>query len=212
MGAAIACVAGLALLAALAYGNHSAQVLDSRVLARLIVSSGSSGEALASTVRVLGDLPEMLAMLAIACAIGLARGKRREAVAAFAVVAGANLTTQMLKVLFSHPRVRAALGADLFAWDGFPSGHVTAVMSVAIAFAFVVPGRLRPVVGVAGTCLVAAVAWAVLALNMHYPSDVLGGVLVTAAWGFAALAALRGLESGYRSAGQPSSRAAISLK
>jgi membrane-associated phospholipid phosphatase len=194
----------LALLALLAYGNHSVQVLDARILAKLVAAPGSREEAVASVARHLGDLPAMLAMLALACAIGVARGRRDTAVAALVVVAGANLTTQILKLLVSHPRIRAALGADQLAWDGFPSGHVTAVASIVIAYAFVVPGRLRPVV----------FAWAVLSLDMHYPSDVLGGVLVAAGWGFAALAGLRFVEGGYRSVGrrQLDSRAAISVK
>jgi membrane-associated phospholipid phosphatase len=204
----------LALLALLAYGNHSVQVLDARILAKLVAAPGSREEAVASVARHLGDLPAMLAMLALACAIGVARGRRDTAVAALVVVAGANLTTQILKLLVSHPRIRAALGADQLAWDGFPSGHVTAVASIVIAYAFVVPGRLRPVVFAGGACLVAVVAWAVLSLDMHYPSDVLGGVLVAAGWGFAALAGLRFVEGGYRSVGrrQLDSRAAISVK
>jgi len=189
-------MAGLALLALFVYGDRSAQVLDARILAEFVAAPDGGGEAVARVVRSLGDLPVMLALLAIACAIGVARGRPRSAVAALAVVAGANLTTQMLKLLFSHPRVRAVLGADQLAWDGFPSGHVTAVMSTAIAFAFVVPDRLRRFVAVVGACLVAGVAWAVLALGVHYPSDVLGGVLVTAGWGFAVLAVLRLSEAG----------------
>jgi membrane-associated phospholipid phosphatase len=210
--AAIACLIGLAALAVVAYGDHSAQVLDARVLAEFVAVPGSGKESAAETVRLFGNLPEMIAMLVLACAIGLGRRRPRSAAAALAVVAGANVTTQMLKLLFSHPRIQAALGADQFAWDGFPSGHVTAVMSIAIAFAFVVPSRVRPIVAILGTWLVVTMAWAVLVLNMHYPSDAIGGVLVGAAWGFAVLAGLRSVEAGYRPTRQPSRPAAISLK
>lgn len=210
--AAIACVADLVVLAVLAYGYHSVQILDARILAKFVAAPGSGRESAAETVRLLGNLPEVLLMLALACAVGVWRGRPRSAAAALVVVIGANVTTQMLKLLFSHPRIRAVLGADPLAWDGFPSGHVTAVMSIAIAFAFVVPSRVRPVVAILGTWLVVGVAWAVLVLEMHYPSDAIGGVLVTAAWGFAALAGLRLVESVARPAGQPSRRAAISVK
>ncbi len=212
--AAITCAGGLALLALLAYGNHSVQVLDARVLAKLVAAPDSSEEATASVARHLGDLPAMLAMLALACAIGVARGRRDAAVAALVVVAGANLTTQILKLLVSHPRIRAVLGADQLGWDGFPSGHVTAVTSIVIAYAFVAPDRLRPAVFGVGACFVAVVAWAVLSLDMHYPSDVMGGVLVAAGWGFVALASLRLVEGGHRSARrrQLDRPAAISVK
>jgi membrane-associated phospholipid phosphatase len=97
--------------------------------------------------------------------------------------------------------------------DGFPSGHVTAAASIAIAFAFVVPARVLPAVAVLGTCFVVAMGWAVLALNWHYPSDVVGGVLVASGWGFAALASMRFAAGGRsRRPAQPARRAAISLK
>jgi len=201
------------MTAMLAYGTWSAQRLDSAVSARFIAASGTPIDSLASGLTFLGDMPALLSMLAIACGIGWALGRPRGIAAAVVVVAGANLTTQVLKVALSHPRARHLLGTENDAWDGFPSGHVTAVASLAIAFAFVVPRRFLPAVAAVGGCLVAAMGCAVLVLNWHYPSDVVGAVFVAGAWGFAVLASLRfaaGTPSG-RSA-QLGRRAAISLK
>jgi membrane-associated phospholipid phosphatase len=208
---AFACAGGLALVAALAYRSEGAQRLDATVRGRFIADPGSSAESLAAAVALLGDPLVLLLSLVVACGIAVKRGRPRDAVAALVVVAGANLTTQALKVLFSHPRVRAALGADL-AWDGFPSGHTTAIASTAIAFMFVVPARFRLAIGALGVFLVAAVGCAVVILDWHYPSDVLGGILVASGWGFLALAALRLFEGGYRPARQPGRRPAISTK
>jgi membrane-associated phospholipid phosphatase len=212
--AAFACAGALALLALLVYGVGAVQRLDATALSHLIVEQGSRPDSLAAGLTPIGDMPTLLVMLALARGIGLMRGRPREAAAAFAVVAGANLTTQALKVVvFSHPRLRAILGAEPFEWDGFPSGHVTAVASIAIAFVLVVPQRLRPMIAAVGTCLVAAVGWAVVALNWHYPSDVLGGALVASAWGLLALAALRAAKGRHgRRVPQLGSRAAISVK
>lgn len=209
---ALACACALAMLATLVYGYRSVQVLDTRLLAAFVVPSGSAIATIATAIAYLGDFPALLAMLALACGIALGRGRPRDAVAAFAIVAGANLTTQLLKLAFAHPRLRAVLGADHFAWDGFPSGHVTAAASIAIAYAFVVPPRLRPAVVLVGTGLAAAMGCAVVMLNWHYPSDVLGGILVAATWGFAVLAGRRLLEEGWRPTRQPARRPAISLK
>lgn len=207
------CTAGLVVVALLAYDVALAQRADARVLARLVVEGGSRAESLASFLTFFGDLPALLAMAAIACGIGWVRRRPRSVAAALVVVAGANLTTQALKVALSHPRARELLGAENVTWDGFPSGHVTAAASIAIAFAFVVPPKLLAAVAVPGTCFVVAMGWSVLALNWHYPSDVAGGVLVASSWGFAALASMR-LASGSRPRGpaQLGSRAAISLK
>jgi membrane-associated phospholipid phosphatase len=205
------CTSGLILVALLAYGTGSAQRLDAALLARLVADRGSSAESLATGLRLLGDLPALLLMTALACGVGLVRGRPRSAAAALVVVAGANLMTQALKLALSHPRAREILGAENVAWDGFPSGHVTAAASIAIAFAFVVPRRLLPAVAVVGTCFVATMGWSVLALNWHYPSDVVGGILVASSWGFAVLASMRFAAAGRRPA-QLRRRAAISLK
>jgi membrane-associated phospholipid phosphatase len=201
------------MTAMLAYGTWSAQRLDNAISARFIAVSGGWIESLASGLTFLGNMPALLSLLAIACGIGWARGRPRGVAAAVVVVAGANLTTQALKVALSHPRARHLLGAETGAWDGFPSGHVTAVASLAIAFAFVVPRRFLPTVAAIGSCLVVAMGCAVLVLNWHYPSDVVGAIFVAGAWGFAVLASLRfaaGAPSGRPA--QLGSRAAISLK
>jgi membrane-associated phospholipid phosphatase len=187
----LVCTVGLVVVALLAYDVAFAQRLDASVLTRLVVERGSGRESLASFLTFFGDLPTLLVMTALACGIGWARRRPRRAVAALVLVAGANLTTQALKVALSHPRARELLGAENATWDGFPSGHVTAVASIAIAFAFVVPARLLPAVAAIGTCFVAAMGWSVLALYWHYPSDVAGGILVAGSWGFAVLASMR---------------------
>ena len=208
-----ACTAGLIAVALLAYGSGFVQRLDASVLARFVNGSGPHSNSLASTITVLGDPLALLLMVALACAVGLVRGRPRSVIAAIAVVAGANLTTQIFKLALAHPHARQLLGADQLQWDGFPSGHETAAVSIAIAFAFVVPARLLPTVAALAACLAAAMGWSVLVLNWHYPSDVAGGILVAGAWGFAVLASLRfaaGLDS--RRPAQLGSRAAISLK
>lgn len=201
-------------MALLAYWSGSVQRLDAAVLARFVAGWNPHTNSLATDLTLLGDLPALLLMLALACGIGWVRGRPRSIAAALLVVAGANLTTQALKVALSHPRARELLGAENVAWDGFPSGHVTAAASIVIAFAFVVPSKLLPAVAALGTCLVAAMGWSVLVLNWHYPSDVVGGILVASSWGFAALASMRFAASSARSrrSAQLGRRAAISLK
>ncbi len=207
-----ACTAGLIAVAMLAYGSSSAQRLDGALVARLLVGHGSHADTVATCITFFGYLPALLAMTALAGGIGWAQRRPRGIAAALLVVAGANVTTQALKLGLSHPRAREILGAESVAWDGFPSGHVTAAASIAIAFAFVVPRRLLPAVAAVGACFVAGMGWAVLALNWHYPSDVSGGILVASSWGFAALASMRFAAIGRRRPVQLGRRAAISLK
>jgi membrane-associated phospholipid phosphatase len=189
--AAILCAAAIAPLAAIAYAWGPAKSLDLHVMLHLDRETGTI-HRVASVLVNLGDLGALLLLSAIVAAIGLRFGRRREVVAALIVVAGANLTTQLLKVLLEHARHKAwEHGIELPWANSFPSGHTTAVASIAVALLFVVPARHRLAAALAGLTLTAAVGISVIVLVWHYPSDVLGGLLVVATWAFAALAALR---------------------
>jgi membrane-associated phospholipid phosphatase len=212
MAGCLACAGGFLVLAVLVHKADSVQHFDAVVLSHF-AERGSRTDSVAAGIVLLGDLGALLPLLVIACGIAFGRRRPRAAAAALAVVAGANLTTQLFKVLLAHPRFQAVLGAEQIGSGSFPSGHTTAVASIAIGFAFVVPREWRPAVALIGAGLVGAVGCSVMALSWHFPSDVLGGILVAAGWGFAALAVLRAMQARPRwSPGQLGSRAAISVK
>jgi membrane-associated phospholipid phosphatase len=189
--AALACVLLIAPLAVAAYSLGPFQRLDLRILLHLRREEGAIN-ALASVLVNLGDLIPLLILLATVCAIGLRAGRRREVLAALAVVAGANLTTQLLKATLEHARHKAFEHGIELPWpNSFPSGHTTAAASIAVALILVVPAAHRLTAALLGAALTAVVGLAVVILGWHYPSDVLGGLLVVGAWGFAALAWLR---------------------
>jgi membrane-associated phospholipid phosphatase len=201
------------MLAILIHRSGPVEHLDAVLLGHF-AERGSRTGSLAAAVVLLGDLGVLLPLLAVACGIALKRHRPRAALAAIFVVAGANLTTQLFKALLAHPRFQALLGVEQIGANSFPSGHTTAVASLAIGFVFVVPREWRPAVALIGTGLVVAVGCSVMALDWHYPSDVLGGILVAAGWGLAAVAALRATRGGgsRRKSLQLGSRAAISVK
>lgn len=212
LAAWIACAGALVGLALVAYGIDAAQWADATLLTKFIALDGRLG-SLAEVIAHLGDPLPLLAMLAGACGIALWRGRPLDAAAAVTVVAGANLTTQVLKVALAHPRVQSVLGDHQLGPVAFPSGHATAATSIAIAFAFIAPPDWRAAVAAIGACLVAAVGCSVMVLAWHFPSDVLGGILVASGWGFAVLALRRAAEGdGSRPRAQASSRPAISVK
>jgi membrane-associated phospholipid phosphatase len=212
LAAWIACAVALVLLALVAYGIDVAQRADATLLNRFI-TDGARLYSPADVVAHFGDPLPLLAMLACACAIALWRGKPLDAAAAVTVVAGANLTTQVLKVALAHPRFQSVLGSNQLGPVAFPSGHATAAASIAVAFLFVVPRDWRPAVAAIGACFVAAVGCSVMVLAWHFPSDVLGGILVACGWGFAVLALRRVAEGGGGGRrAQASSRPAISVK
>jgi membrane-associated phospholipid phosphatase len=206
--AAVACFAAFGLLAYAAYSVPPIEHLDLRVFLHFQLE-GSPGHSLANLLVHLGDLGPLLVMMAAVAALGLYFGRRREVVAAIAVIVGANLMTQVLKIALEHSRQATPGGGPRPLWanllpssDAFPSGHTTAAAAVAVALLLVVPARYAAGAAAVGILLVASVAGSVVVSGWHYPSDALGAMLVAAACGFLALAALRAPAHPRRSRGR----------
>jgi membrane-associated phospholipid phosphatase len=85
---------------------------------------------------------------------------------------------QLFKFLVARPRPRG------FNW-GFPSGHVTAATTFAVILVYLLARErasftVRVTVLALAGALVVSVGFARMILNAHWPSDVLGGVLLGA--------------------------------
>jgi membrane-associated phospholipid phosphatase len=131
-----------------------------------------------ATHRFLDGLAIPLAVIAVAAVAIAVLRPRRLRVAALAVVLGSNFTTQAVKVLTE----RRIVGDP---WDqetAFPSGHATLVLSLVVAMILLVSPAWRWTVVVVGGVFTAVVSGALLAVNWHRPSEILGGFLVVGAW------------------------------
>jgi membrane-associated phospholipid phosphatase len=181
----------LIALTFLAYEVGPSARLDAHLLATLAAHHHTPLGTLAESLAHLADPLPLLVLLAAACGIAVWRGRPRRALAAVVVVAGANVTTELLKAALAHPRYQPVLNPEEVGYAAFPSGHATAAASIAIAYLFVVPARWRVLTALVGAGFVAAVGCSVVVLDWHFPSDVAGGILVACGWGFAVLAGLR---------------------
>ncbi|WP_433528863.1 phosphatase PAP2 family protein [Micromonospora sp. CA-263727] len=119
--------------------------------------------------------------------IALIRGRVALAVAATLLIAGANVTTQLLKYGLARPDYgidpeRAYVGNSL------PSGHTTVAASVAVALVLVLPPKVRAFGAVVGAAYAATAGVATLSAGWHRPSDAVAAFLVVGVW--AALAGL----------------------
>jgi len=134
--------------------------------------------------------PVPFAVLSVSLVAGaLAARRPRAAAAAAATMLGAGVTTQVLKPLLAFQRDFPPM--HFMGPVAYPSGHTTAVMSLALALIIVSPARLRPLAAAAGGLLTVATVFGILVLGGHYPSDIVGGLLVATAWACVASAALR---------------------
>lgn len=190
LAAATACAAAFGLVLIFAYGIDRGAHLDARVLGSFASLQTSARVPPLDAIAHTADPLPLLGFALVLVALGLYWDRRPQLVAALAAVCAANLTTQLLKIVLAHPRVQSHLG-DGTGPVAFPSGHATAAMSIAVALVLVAPRRRRPAAVIAGAAYGLAVSVSIVVLGWHYPSDVLGGMLVATGFGFGALAGLR---------------------
>ena len=197
------------ILLALAIASAAAAVLV--WLAAFVVPAGHAFDAavmrtftgvarppLAPSIMGVAHLADPLPFLlagGVLVALALLRRRPLMALVVGGVLGGANLTTQLLKPGLGDLRVVELQGVQMPYPGSWPSGHATAAMSLALCLVLVVGPRLRPLAAVVGAGYAIAVAYALVALGWHLPSDVVGGFLVAATFTLLGAASLAALEA-----------------
>ena len=119
------------------------------------------------------------------------RGRPRLSLAVVGLLAATSVSSQVLKSLLAYPRYDGVVDGAHVDPAAFPSGHATAAMSLALAFVLVVPPRARPFAAVLGMAFAITIAFCVITLGWHFPSDVVGGFLLATGWTLVIAAGLR---------------------
>lgn len=173
-----ACVAALVLLTRYAVGTASGQRLDGRSMD----SVDGSTTTMVTLLEGLGSISIGTAALALALCVALAILRRRyaHALAAVVLVAGANVTTQVLKYQAID---RPDLGVGYVVPNSLPSGHTTVVVSLVLAALLVAPRAVRAPLAAVGTMASVITGTATVVADWHRPSDVLAALVVPLAWG-----------------------------
>jgi membrane-associated phospholipid phosphatase len=192
--AAFACLVGLVVAGAFALAVPAAHERDAAMLHGFLgLDRPSVHRAIWFVAHLCDTLPYACAgLLCIAVALARRRGWRALAVAGLLAVTG--VTTQALKHALAQPRIEHWLPEQV-ATNSWPSGHSTAAMTLAMCAILVAPPALRAVTAMLGGAFAVGVAYAVLVLGWHYPSDVLGGFLVAGLWTSLAVAVLHRVEA-----------------
>ena len=129
----------------------------------------------------------LLVPLALIACLAFARaGLRREALAVALSLGGAMLISDLVKLLVSRPRppvehLQAVTGSS------FPSGHATQASAFWFSLVFAMPAagaspKLTRVAAGLALLIVLAVAASRVYLGVHYPSDVVAGMLLGTGW------------------------------
>lgn len=126
----------------------------------------------------LGSIALAVTLLIVVAAV---RDRWSAAAAAVTLVVGANLTTQLIKLVSDRT------DHGFLTVTSFPSGHSTVVVSLVLAALLVAPSRTRTTVSMLGSAAITVTAAATLVASWHRPADILGAILVCLGWGTAVL-------------------------
>lgn len=185
--------ATLILGAAVTWGGLGA-AQDQSILRSLVLRIGQTPtwqiEA-AQWISWAGDAAQR-SVFFIGCALWLVWKKRpRAALIMLVTPAVAGATSSILKQIFARPRPDIAPHLDEISNLSFPSGHATSAIAILLLAALLLPrGRNAGWIGLAllGAATIAASR---LLLGVHWPSDVVGGLLWGLGFALAGAAAAR---------------------
>jgi membrane-associated phospholipid phosphatase len=184
--AAVICAVLLVGLAAVFVRTRPGQRLDDAALSGRVVQHPRTAERSDRLLRTIsvGSLAFFGGAIMV---VALARGRWHLALGAGAVVAGANVTTQVFKAILQRPELVAN---PLIDFNTLPSGHSTVAASLAAALVLVVPVRMRPVAATLGGLYAGGIAAMTLAAGWHRPSDAVSAFAVVGIWTFGVSAVL----------------------
>lgn len=159
-------------------GSYSGQLLDQAAFEGAELGRTRLWR-LAEPVLDVISVPFIAAVLAVSVIVALVRRRWLLAGQVVLLMAGANLTTQLLKyAVLERPDLEVG---DRLA-NTLPSGHTTAALSCAIALLLVVPRRFRAATAAGAALYAAGTGISTLIGAWHRPGDVVAAVFVVLTW------------------------------
>jgi membrane-associated phospholipid phosphatase len=178
-------LAGAQVLAFLALWRFAVDTQPGQMLDTIALTGNTIGrqriDGLVNTVLNAMSVVSLVAATAVIGFIALIRGRIALAIVTIMLIAGANVTTQMLKYGIHRPD----FGVDpqrMGAGNSLPSGHTTVAASVAVALVLVLPPRIRGWGALLAAGYTALAGVATLSAGWHRPSDAAAALLVVGGW------------------------------
>jgi membrane-associated phospholipid phosphatase len=170
---AVASAAAFVGVYAVAVRNPHGMSLDREAFARLSGNAPApykvAGERTLRTI----DVSTIAAVLLALAFLALVRRRAGRALAAAVIVLAPVASAELLKGALPTPAGRPST---------FPSGHTAVAVSIGLALVLAVPPVLRVTAALVGAAYGAAIAFAVVVLGWHYPSDAIGSFFLCGFW------------------------------
>ena len=178
--------------------GHALPAIDRHIDAWVVAHRGSWNIEIARTVRW-GGMSEVVLPALLVIGIVAAKGRmaaRLTSGVGLTVIASAGIYVEILiNALIDRVRPPIADWAGPAGGPSFPSGHTTAATLFAICCAWALMARVpagwaRRAMWAAVALYAAVIGWSRIWLGVHWPTDVLGGLLFSLAWTCGIMAAL----------------------
>lgn len=185
VSAALLGVLTLVVLVRIALGSQRGQQWDDSAM-HTVMGGRDTQLAMLSLLGYVG-IGAIVAVVVGCAVVSVLRGRIALAVGAVVVVAGANVTTQVLKhTLLERPDL------GLGTLNSLPSGHTTVVASAVGAALLVAPRAWRPLVALAGGLATTMTGASTVVAGWHRPADVVAALAVSLVWTAGVSLVLRG--------------------
>ena len=201
VGGLIVAVFGTALFVTLASNvrSGSTQAFDESVIRWLAAHHTQSLDVVMVEITALGTGIVVMMIVAVAALFLVLTGHKYSAILLLASTFGGIVLNGVLKVGFDRPRPTIFVPGVHTTSSSFPSGHA---MSAAIVYATVayLAARLhkrrwaRWLVMTGAFIIIALISFSRIYLGVHYPSDVLAGIIVGLAWAGFCMATLEAIQ------------------
>ncbi len=181
----LAVLTAVGLLVITVLADTALVATDREVVRRLVAERSSAATAVLSFADTLSGTPAILGSALLAAAVTLGRQDRRALRFLAVALLGETSLAVSTSLLVGRPRPAVAHLEALPATSSFPSGHVAVAIcwygALAVLIGRRAPGWRLPAAALA-VLVAAATAVSRVYLGVHYPSDVLAGVLLGTVW------------------------------
>ncbi len=160
-------------------------VVERELMALIAANREADDTMFMLVLTFLGSAVVYIVIGGIVTAVLWGRGERLTAAMVVIVGVGAGLLAYGLKYAYDRPRpdISPIVGSPL---ASFPSGHALASTAIYGFFAYLIARRLRwywrPLIWASYVALTLGISISRIYLGIHWPTDVIGGILAGAVW------------------------------